>query len=61
VGVERKHIPGNLKPLMEKGLITEGKAHIKGAAQRRKVYLPTPEEREGARAIRERVLSTQVL
>jgi len=59
-GVARKHIPRNLKTLMAKEHIREDKAHIKGAAQRRKVYFPTPEGREEALGIQDRALSAEV-
>jgi len=59
--IARKHIPRNLKSLMEKDLIVEDKAHIKGTAQRRKVYLPTQKGKEEAQAINEKVLSGNVL
>jgi tetratricopeptide (TPR) repeat protein/uncharacterized protein YciU (UPF0263 family) len=60
-GVARKHVPRNLKALMAKEHIVEEKAHIKGAPQRRKVYVPTSDGREEALNIREKALSAEII
>lgn len=60
-GVARKHIPRNLKALIGKGFISESKAHIKGAAQRRKVYFTTPEGRDEAEIVKEKALTSKII
>ena len=60
-GIPRKHIPRNLKTMLDRGLVTESQAHVKGAAQRRKVYLLTPEGLELAREVRQKTSSTTVV
>jgi tetratricopeptide (TPR) repeat protein len=60
-GVARKHVPRNLKGLLTKELISEEKAHIKGAPQRRKVYFPTSEGRDEAMDIKEKALGSDVI
>jgi len=58
--IPRKHIPRNLKVLLEQGLIDEGKSDVKGARQRRKVYTLTDEGRIVARELQERVANIEV-
>ncbi len=59
-GIPRKHIPRNLKAMLDKGLLTESQANVKGAAQRRKVYLLTREGEELSRAIRQEALGSSI-
>lgn len=60
-GIPRKHIPRNLKTMLDRGLITESQAHVKGAAQRRKVYLLTTVGLELARGVRQQATAAKVL
>ena len=41
VGIPKKHLPRQLKLMMKKGLLEEMVTHVKGAKQRRKVYVLT--------------------
>jgi len=59
-GIPRKHIPRNLKTMLDRGLISESQAHVKGAAQRRKVYLLTPEGLELARGVRQQASASKI-
>ena len=60
-GIARKHIPRNLRALVEKELVVEDRAHIQGTAQRRRVYQLTKQGKEEALAISEKVFEAPVL
>ena len=60
VHVQRKHVPRTLKRLEEQSFLNTTSRHVPGARQRRRVYSLTPEGRERALSILQRVQSTPV-
>ena len=60
VHVQRKHVPRTLKRLEEQSFLNTASRHVPGAKQRRRVYSLTPEGRERALSILQRVQSTPV-
>lgn len=60
VHVQRKHVPRTLKRLEEQSFLNTASRHVPGARQRRRVYSLTPEGRERALSILQRVQSTPV-
>jgi len=60
VHVQRKHVPRTLKRLEDQSFLNTASRHVPGARQRRRVYSLTPEGRERALSILQRVKSTPV-
>ncbi|MFQ5919688.1 MAG: AAA family ATPase [Thermoplasmata archaeon] len=56
--ISQRHLSQYVRPLVEKGHVTEWKAHVRGVRQRRKVYALTGSGRRRAKRLHERVLST---
>ncbi len=55
--VDLRHLPQNLRPLIQEGLVRERQAHVRGVRQRRKVYALT--EAGALRAVRLRERAEQ--
>ena len=60
VHVQRKHVPRTIKRLEQRGDLTKSKRHVPGGKQRRQVYGLTPNGKEKASALREKILSQLV-
>lgn len=58
--IPRKHIPRNLKSLLDKERLTAEQAHVKGAPQRRMIYRLTEVGDQEAREIRQEILATKL-
>lgn len=56
VGIDGRHVAQYLRPLVKEGLVLEKTARVRGALQRRKVYVLDAEGWRSATGIRERVL-----
>jgi tetratricopeptide (TPR) repeat protein len=59
-GIERRHVPQYVRPLIRDGLVTERKAWVPGRRQRVKTYLLTEAGRREASLLRRRVLTWTV-
>ena len=57
VHVQRKHVPRTLKRLEKRGDLHTEKRHVPGAKQRRQVYGLTPNGRELAKGLRDKILA----
>lgn len=60
VGIQQRHVPQYVRPLLAQGLVVERIAHIQGARQRKKAYFLTPEGRHEAGRLRGNLLGTMV-
>lgn len=60
VRIEPRHVPQNVRPLINRGLVDERMAHVKAGRQRRKVYFLTVQGRSEASRLRARVLETRM-
>ncbi|MAH30162.1 MAG: hypothetical protein CL959_05740, partial [Euryarchaeota archaeon] len=60
VHVQRKHVPRTLKRLQEQDFLNTTSRHVPGARQRRRVYSLTPEGRERALSILDRIKAVPV-
>jgi len=60
VGIDRRHFTQYVNPLEEDGLVRERTTHVRGAVQRRRVYVLTAEGEHRALGVRDRVLSATV-
>ena len=61
VNVGRKHVPRTVRQMMEKGLLEERTAHVKGKSQRMKTYSLTEEGERAARRLSAHLDDTIVL
>ena len=60
VHVQRKHVPRTLKRLQEQDFLNTTSRHVPGARQRRRVYSLTPDGRERALSILNRIKAVPV-
>ena len=60
VHVQRKHVPRTLKRLQEQDFLNTTSRHVPGARQRRRVYSLTPDGRERAVSILNRIKAVPV-
>src|SRR2546428_521437 len=59
-GIDRRHFPQYVHPLVRDGLVRERMARVRGAVQRRRVYVATEEGRNRALGVRDRIRSAMV-
>ena len=59
-GIDRRHFAQYVHPLVRDGLVRERMARVRGAVQRRRVYVATEEGRNRALGVRDRIRSAMV-
>src|SRR5207244_1270380 len=59
-GIDRRHFAQYAHPLVKDGLVRERMARVRGAVQRRRVYVATEEGRNRALGVRDRIRSAMV-
>src|SRR3989441_8476249 len=59
-GIDRRHFAQYVHPLVRDGLVRERMARVRGAVQRRRVYVATEEGRNMALGVRDRIRSAMV-
>ncbi len=60
-GLTLSHIPRNIKKMKDEGLLTEGKAYVKGKSRRYKVYHPTQKGLKLGRSLIKEIGKTSVI